>query len=253
MRKWSLALIGIILLMGCAARTPSLVKTEVIPETLLVHLELAERYLVDNNPRGALNKLLEIESQAKGYARYHFDLGLVYMALGETKLAQKSMLAAVKIKPDYGEAWNNLGIIYLKVKDIKQAQECFQRALSLLTYRTPEYPALNLARLYEEKGDRAKAKEYARISIQKNWRYVPAYLFLARLLTEENQVEESKAVLEEGVKASPDNPVIVLEYAKSLLRLGQEEQAKRWFKEIIKNHAKSEESKVARDYLEFLP
>lgn len=252
-KKWLLGVILIVFLAGCAAKTSSLNKEEAIPETLLIHLELAERYLLDNNPRGALNKLLEVEPQARGYSRYHFDLGLVYMALGEPELAQKSMLAAVKLKPNYGEAWNNLGLIYLRLKRTQQAKECFQKALGLLTYRTPEFPALNLARLYREEGDRAQAKKYAKLSIQKNWRYVPAYLFLAQLLNEEDQVEAANQVLEEGVEARPDNPTIVLEYAKSLLRLGQEEQAKRWFKEIIKNHAKSQESKVARDYLEFLP
>ncbi len=56
---------------------------------------------------------MEVEPQARGYSRYHFDLGLVYMALGEPELAQKSMLAAVKLKPNYGEAGTIWGLFIL--------------------------------------------------------------------------------------------------------------------------------------------
>ncbi len=59
-KKWLLGVILIVFLAGCAAKTSSLNKEEAIPETLLIHLELAERYLLDNNPRGALNNFWKL-------------------------------------------------------------------------------------------------------------------------------------------------------------------------------------------------
>lgn len=259
LKKWWLVFSLILALgtslIGCATtnKSKNWVREEQIEEPILVRLELAERYLLDAKPRDALSQLLEIEPLAKNYARYHFDLGMVYMALDEKKRAQESFLKAVKIYPNYGEAWNNLGLLYLNLQEFTKAKEAFQRALDILTYKTPEFPALNLARLFWTKGDKEQAKKYAKLSIDKNWRYIPAYLFLAKILSEQGEIEAANKILERGVEANPDNPTIVLEYAKSLLRLGQEEIAKKWFLDIIKNHADSQESQVARDYLDFLP
>ncbi|SDN66033.1 Tfp pilus assembly protein PilF [Desulfonauticus submarinus] len=249
--------IGILffILTSCATKQARIddIYEQKIPEPILVRIELAERYIMDLRPREALRQLLTVQNSAYKYARFHFDLGMAYLALDERQKAIDSFSKAVKLSPAYGEAWNNLGLVYFASGNNQKAEKCFKKALSILTYKTPELPALNLARLYLKKGDRVQAKRYAKISVQKNWRYTSAYIFLAKLLEEENDLEGAKKILKEGVEANPDNSKLILEYAKTLLKLGQNQDARKWLEELITHHAKSDEAKMAQDYLEFLP
>ncbi|MDQ7032262.1 MAG: tetratricopeptide repeat protein [Desulfonauticus sp.] len=253
MKYW--IVIFIVILIGCASKGPVIdnVYEQKMPDKLLARIELAERYLWDGAARDALKQLLIVRDDALGYARYHFDLAMCYLALDQKQQAIQEFQKALKQNPIYGEAWNNLGVIYLNQRKFELAKKCFEKALSILTYSTPELPALNMARLYLKQGNYDQAQKYVRLSIQKNWRYADAYLFLARLLTQEEKLEQANKVLQQGVEAVPEDPRLILEYAKSLLKLGYSQKAKHWFKELVQNYAKTKEAKVARDYLEFLP
>jgi len=228
------------------------VYVENIPRPILLHLEVAERYLIDGLVRESLAKLLKIQSQAQDYARFHFDLGMAYWALKQRPKAILEFERAVKINPVYGEAWNNLGLVYLQENKLDQARRCFQRALKILTYKTPELPALNLARVYLRQNKIDQAIAMAKASIDYNWRYGQAYLFLGKLLQEQGKLEQAQKILKQGVDANPNNPTLVLEYAKLLLKLGQGQEAKKWFKFLLSQDATSKEAQVARDYLDFL-
>src|ERR1700712_3074558 len=58
------------------------------------------------------------------------NCGNEYLARGEIKAAEQCYLDAVKIQPDYAEAWNNLGYLYKDQGRYNEAMEALLSALS---------------------------------------------------------------------------------------------------------------------------
>jgi tetratricopeptide (TPR) repeat protein len=61
--------------------------------------------------------------------------GLVMINAGQFKNAIGSFDEAIRIKPDYGDAWLQKGMILVRMKKRKEADECFERAIKI----QPEY------------------------------------------------------------------------------------------------------------------
>jgi len=58
------------------------------------------------------------------------NFGVASLALGDRDGAQKCFESAIRIKPDYADAWNNLGTVFEK-NDLLAAEECYRRAFEL--------------------------------------------------------------------------------------------------------------------------
>ncbi|WP_457572369.1 tetratricopeptide repeat protein [Desulfovulcanus sp.] len=247
--RFSLILLWVFFL-ACAPRAG--LKEIVTPEQIQARLELAERYLVEGKARLALQQLLLIKPESKDNPRLYFDLGLTYMALGEEQKAEQAYLKTIQLDQNYAEAWNNLGQVYMVRGDYGQAEQAFKKALSTLTYLTPEFAAYNLAQLYLKQQQVDLAHKYAKLSIEKNWRYIPGYILAAKLYLQKGQLIEAVNLLKQGVEANPVNTQIILNLAEYLVRTGENEQAKKYFKQILELDPSCKEAQVARDYLDFI-
>ncbi len=60
------------------------------------------------------------------------NLGLAYRKLGRNAEAEKALSRALEINPNSGEAWNNLGHLYLENKQYPRAVECFLKTLEFI-------------------------------------------------------------------------------------------------------------------------
>ncbi len=67
------------------------------------------------------------------------------------------MQKAIELRPEYPEALNNLGIIFVRLQDYEKAEEQFKTGIRLAPNNDQSY--LNLARLYAMRSDREKARE----------------------------------------------------------------------------------------------
>ena len=64
---------------------------------------------------------------------------------------------ALALRPDYPEALNNLGVLFVRTKDYAKAEEQFKTCIGSAPDFDQSY--LNLARLYAMQGDKSKAKD----------------------------------------------------------------------------------------------
>ena len=256
-KSQALLLVGICLLaglvfQGCTTMPQQAGKAKVPAKEVPSRLNLAESYISSGKYRQALRELLLIESQAQKRPKFYYDLGLAYMGIKEWAKARDSLLKATKLKKDYGEAYNVLGQIYVALEQTRQAEKAFKKSLSILTYLTPEYPAYNLARLYQRAGELNKALDYAQTAIDKKRSYAPAYILLADILEEQSEPQKALKWLKKGVQTNPQNPGLMLRLAENHLRLGNKENALYWFRQIIQYRPSSKEAQVANDYLDIL-
>ena len=85
--------------------------------------------------QGRLNEAIEqMERCVRADATraiYHADLALAYQSARRLREAAASYRKAIELKPDFAEAWNNLGNVYRELGDETQAISCFDRALQL--------------------------------------------------------------------------------------------------------------------------
>jgi Tfp pilus assembly protein PilF len=214
-----------------------------------LRLNLAESYINNGQFQLALQELLTVEQAAEHTSRFHFDLGMVYLGLDEMEKATAGFAEAVRIDDDYGEAWNNLGKLHESQNRLQEAEHAYRKALSILTYVTPEFPAYNLGKMLMRQGKAKEAEELARKALSRNWRYIPAYRLLSEAFVAQNRMEEAEEVLKSGLEADMGSVATMLALAEQQIRMGKSDEAAEVFEEIIAQHPKSNEAKAARDYL----
>ena len=71
-----------------------------------------------------------IEADETNY-RSHFDLATCHHSRKELEEAIAAYRAAIRLKPDYVEAFNNLGIAQVMNRDLEGAQESWKLALEI--------------------------------------------------------------------------------------------------------------------------
>jgi Tfp pilus assembly protein PilF len=245
----TLLLLSLLLAAGCASGRGA---DRFVPKEVQARMDLAVSYLSKDKPRHSLNELQAIAERGDGIAQYHFLLGLTYMGLEKHPRAIEQFKRAVDLKPDYGQAWNNLGNAYVLADRQSKAEDAFRQALGIDTYMTPEFPAYNLARMHRNRGQTREAVDFAKQAIKQNWRYTPAYMLLSDIFLESNRIRQATKWLEKGVDANPDNVRLILRLAENQMRLGENENASYWFHRIVELQPDSKAAKVARDYLDVL-
>lgn len=253
MKTSLLVLFVCVFLAGCGGRAgsggPS---SNMGPKEVQLRLDLVESHVKNDQPQRALQELLTVEDQADHLSRFHFDAGMVYLGLDELEKSRAGFARAAEIDDNFGEAWNNLGKVLEAQGKPQEAEAAYTKAISILTYLTPEFPAYNLGAMYLKQGRAKEAEAAARKALARNWRYLPGYKLLSETLSAQNRVDEAETVLRDGMAADMDSTFLTLALAELQMRTGKQLQARELFERIVTQNPKSNDAKVARDYLGIL-
>lgn len=71
------------------------------------------------------------EPDARKRARIRMELAVGYFEQGQTTVALDELKQVIALDPTFPDAYNLRGLIYMKLNDMKQAEESFRRAVSL--------------------------------------------------------------------------------------------------------------------------
>ncbi|MGP1628378.1 MAG: type IV pilus biogenesis/stability protein PilW [Giesbergeria sp.] len=71
------------------------------------------------------------EPEVRRRARIRLELAVNYLGLGRVDVALDEVKQSLVADPSYADAYNVLGLIYMQLKDLTQADQSFQRALAL--------------------------------------------------------------------------------------------------------------------------
>lgn len=71
------------------------------------------------------------EPEARRRARTRLELASGYFSEGKTTVALDELKLALQADPNYGDAFNMRGLIYMRLGDQRQAEDSFRRALQL--------------------------------------------------------------------------------------------------------------------------
>lgn len=118
-------------------------------------------------------------------AEAHTFLGWVYSMLERYDEAIAECEQAIALDPDFGNPYNDIGAYLIELEQYDEAVPWLERALEAPRYSSPQYPYINLGRIYEHWGDTYAALDAYKQALEIDPLYLPAEwartLLLARL------------------------------------------------------------------------
>jgi type IV pilus assembly protein PilF len=245
MKPWKLlaALGTAALLLGCAGPSPERKKEAA------ARMQMGMTYLEQRNVPSAMRELTAASELDPENPEVDMAFGLAYQTRGDLGKAAEYFRSAVRKKPDYAEARNNLGIVLSHLGRGDEAIREFEAAASNVLYPTPEVAYYNLGEEYRRRKDFRKAEEMYRRSIAVNDRYADAYLRLAFLQGERGQWAEAARTLEACVAMAPAYAPAWLDLGRAYLSLGRTRDANDAFRNVMANTADPSLRKQATDFM----
>ncbi len=145
------------------------------------------------------------------YAEAHNNLGAALREQGQLAEAVTQYQQALRIKPDYAEAHNNLGAALREQGQLAEAVTQCQEALRL----KPDFAEAhnNLGNALWEQGQLAEAVARYQEALRLNPDYAEAHSNLGNALKEQGRLAEAVAQCREALRLEPD-------YAEAHLNLG---------------------------------
>ena len=135
---------------------------------------------------------------------FHHILARTYLYLKDYKNAEDSLLKAIEIKPDFIDAYIDLGNVYAQKGDLDKAAKHYTEASVKKPGHLPPYMLLGL--IYEKQGKTDEAIKNYKKALEINPKFAPAANNLAWLYAENNGNLDVALSLAETAKGEiPDN------------------------------------------------
>ncbi len=166
--------------------------------------DLGEKCLAAGETANALKYLTDVSEKNPDDPVIEYDLALAYDQRGLKDQSLSHLQKALKIRPAYPEANNMMGYIYATRGQFELARGAFQKALDDPFYKTPQFAAYNLGRLYEKNGDIEKALTYYQQAVKFDERYGLAWLRTGQILEQLSRRDDARHAYGSAVRASPD-------------------------------------------------
>ena len=115
---------------------------------LLIDEGLDEVY--EGNYQAALNHFQRSIDSNKSAKAYTY-CGWMYSTLGNKETAIKYWYKAIEVDPKFGTPYNDIGSSLMVEGKLTEAVYWFHRALDAEDYDSPQFPHVNLGKLYLEK------------------------------------------------------------------------------------------------------
>ncbi len=142
-----------------------------------------------NNIEVALNDLSELLNKDGSNIDYLHTRALAYGADEQYDKAMKDLNRVLYLIPANGEAWCDLGGIYLIREDFAKARDCFERAADIDKACSCAWLGKGIAALFFR--EYRKASEYLNISIKLEAKVKTAYLARAEAFFSNNKKKEA--------------------------------------------------------------
>ena len=211
--------------------------------------ELGMAYAAEGNLRKGLGKLLKAAKLDPDNAEVNHKIAIVLRNLGRYELSLKYFKRTLALKPDYSEALNNLGTLYLLMEKWDKAIVCFQKTVNDILYQTPQFPYNNMGYAYYKKGDYDRAVEFYKLALKSSPAYTLCYINLARAYEAKGASNEAVDAYKKIILYFPKNAGAHLGLAKTLLNLGKKKEAKEELNLTIWADPMGPQAKEARERL----
>jgi Tfp pilus assembly protein PilF len=134
--------------------------------------------------RGDYQQALELYSRSIATfptAEAYTFRGWTYSFLGDYNLAIDDCRRAIKVDPEFGNPYNDIGAYLIEQEKWEDSIPWFEKAMTAKRYAARCYPCFNLGRVYEHQRKWEQAKKCYAEAYAMDERYVTALAALRRL------------------------------------------------------------------------
>ena len=160
-----------------------------------------------------------------------YEEGKILQQQGKLSDAELVYKKAININPDYFEAHNNLGSVYLNQRRFKEAYNAYCSAQKLL----PDHPMLlnNVGNALELQGEVEQAIGWYGTAINKDPSYMPSHINLGNALRSLGRFVESVCAYKYAIETNPGFSQAYYYLGRLLTELNELEEAAVNFKKVI--------------------
>jgi Flp pilus assembly protein TadD len=184
------------------------------------------------------------EKSSKNYSEAvrAFYVGLAALQVGHDQKANEELIKTTQLAEGEPAAWNNLGVLQLRQKDLESAAKSLEKAKQLAPDNGKIYS--NLAVLEAQRGNSDKAIENLNKTIELEPNNVQAIYALAQEKERQTNDEEAIKLYDKIAQTKPENLAVKLELARLYAKKGDarvfssilgalgEEHKQKWTAEI---------------------
>lgn len=205
--------------------------------------ELGRQYIARGDYEIALDKLKRAIAHDRSYAPAHTVLAYLYERIGDDEMAGREYREAIRYDPEDGSVNNNYGAFLCSLGNWDEAEPYFEKALKDPFYDTPELPLSNAGLCAMNAGDLDTAERYLRQSIEYDDDLPASLLALCQLNYQRGQYLRARAFLQRYESAAPHSEVSLEQAYQIEKALGDEEAARRYRSQLIKEFPNSAAAK----------
>jgi len=157
------------------------------------------------------------------YAEAYNNMGVAYKENSDFSAAIESYRKAISLKPGLVEAYNNLGLAYNKLGEYQKSIDAYNKALGL----KPDYAEAhnNLGVVYNELYKHEEAVISYNKAIKFNNKYVSAYYNLGNAFNALDNYEEAVSNFKKAIQLNPNHSDAHSNLGVPLIALGRYEEA----------------------------
>ena len=199
-----------------------------------------------NKKLEALNEAIKLNPKE---AIYHFYLGKAYFLDGDTGKAESEFLKCIELDRNFKFAYHQLGQIYMRRKNWRNAIQYFNKDLQLSGTRDPQqiYNWLALCHYFLAEYDQAEDEWKKALNIKEN---AAILLNLGLAYRHRSKFKLAKDSIKKATQLKPSFAQAHFELAQLFIRENKKEKAKEHFKNAILYSPSSVFAKQSREYLE---
>ena len=151
-------------------------------------------------------------------------IGVEQTNKGNLKEAAEAFVEAIKLKPNYAEAYHCLGNVFNVGGRLEAAENCLQKAIQLNPNYCEAYHDLGL--LFMATKRLVEAEAYLREATKRNNNFLEAFHNLGLVLSEVNKQEEAESCFRRAVELKPNSPIVYNNLGRFFLGLNRLDEAK---------------------------
>jgi predicted O-linked N-acetylglucosamine transferase (SPINDLY family) len=176
-------------------------------------------------------ELLGEALRARDHPVVHLNLGGAYIGLGNSQEAIACYHRALKLQPEYAEAYYGLGRAQLALRRLDEAAASFRRAVQL----KPDYAEahFSLGNVLADKGAQAEAAACYRQTLQLRPQYVQALNNLGTTQLNEGKPKEAVASYQRALQIKPDYVEALANLGLAWRNLGQADEATACLRQVL--------------------
>lgn len=157
---------------------------EILREKAMVLFDRAFKHQMRGEYGHAISlyeRSIEVHPTAEAYT----FLGWTYSMIDQYHEAIDACHKAIELDPDFGNPYNDIGSYLVELGRPQEAIPWLEKAIAAPRYESPQYPHMNLGRVYERLGDYQSALAYYNRALEIAPLYLPAswakHLILGKL------------------------------------------------------------------------